>query len=507
MSNANLDLTGDLTVTTSESTTRTDVLIVGGGFAGVGLAVHLEREGEQSYLILERGHTVGGAWRDNTYPGAECDVPSHLYSYSFSLNSNWTKAHAGQAEILDYIENVANVEGLNPNIRFNTNVDEVRWDEDRQLWVAISGDQIFEAPAIVMAVGYLSDAKFPDIPGLDAFQGELFHSAQWDHSVELSGKRVAVIGSGASAIQIIPEVAKEAGELVVIQRSAAYVTPRIDPHYTDAQKRMFSRRPELMKQIRDDMFWANEERYAQRRGTPSLVDTATKAALNHLANQIPAGPLREKLTPDYTIGCKRILKSSTYYPAFLQDNVTLVTGGVRAITPTGIMAQDGTEYDVDVIISATGFEATDIPMAYHTFGRDGQSLHERWDRGMEAYKTTAISGFPNLWFLKGPNSGLGHNSAIYIAEAQMDYVMEALRHAHRGEVLEVRAEEQEKFMSEVERLSVGTVWLSGGCSSWYVDPLSGRLTTMWPDFSFTFREVNSDFEEDAYTIDRSEITV
>ncbi len=483
-------------------TTRTDVLIVGGGFAGVGIAVHLERETEQNYLILERGHTVGGAWRDNTYPGAECDVPSHLYSYSFSLNPNWTKMHAQQPEILEYIEKVAEEEGVAPNIRFNTNVDEIRWDEARKLWVATSGDQVFEAPSIVMATGYLSDAKFPDVPGLDSYTGKLFHSAEWDHSVDLAGKRVALIGSGASAIQIVPEVAKIADKLVVIQRSAAYVTARHDPHYTEAQKRMFARRPELMKRIREDLFWANEERYAQRRGTQTLIETVTKAALGHLANQIPAGELREKLTPDYTIGCKRILKSNDYYPAFLRDNVELVTGGVARVTPTGIVGADGVEHEVDVIISATGFEATDIPMAYRTFGRDGRSLHERWDRGMEAYKTTAVSGFPNMWFLKGPNTGLGHNSAIYIAEAQMDYVMEALKRTHAGEVLEVQAEEQEAFMAEVERLSAGTVWLSGGCSSWYVDPRSGRLTTLWPDFSFTFREVNSPFVEDAYEIEK-----
>lgn len=485
-----------------DQTTQTDVLIVGAGFAGVGMGVHLERETDQSYVILERGHTVGGAWRDNTYPGAECDVPSHLYSYSFSLNPNWTKMHAPQAEILDYIKDVAATENVTPHIRFNTSVEDLRWDEERGLWVATSGTQKFEAPAVVMATGYLSDAKFPNVPGLSSFTGDIFHSAEWDHSVGLEGKRVAVIGSGASAIQIVPEVAKVADKLVVIQRSAAYVTPRNDPHYTEAQKRMFSRRPELMKKIREDLFWANEERYAQRRGTQTLIDTVTKAALGHLTSQIPAGELREQLTPDYTIGCKRILKSNDYYPTFLRDNVHLVTGGVIGITPTGIVGADGVEHEVDVIISATGFEATDIPMAYRTFGRDGKSLHERWDRGMEAYKTTAVSGFPNLWFLKGPNTGLGHNSAIYIAEAQMDYVMDALRRVRSGEVLEVRADEQEAFMAEVERLSAGTVWLSGGCSSWYVDPRSGRLTTLWPDFSFTFREINSTFTDDAYEIEK-----
>jgi cation diffusion facilitator CzcD-associated flavoprotein CzcO len=483
---------------------RTDVIIVGAGLARGGIAVHHRREHEQSFVVLERGRTVGGAWRDNTYPGAECDVPSHLYSYSFSLNPRWTKMHARQPEILEYIERVAEEEGVTPHIRFDHNVDDIRWDEERSLWIARSGDAVFEAPAIVMAVGYLSDAKFPAIEGLDSFEGRLFHSAEWDHSVDLDGKRVAVIGSGASAIQVIPEVAKTAGRLTVFQRSAAYVTPRHDPAYTEAEKRMFSRNPELMKQIRADLFWANEERYAQRRGTETLVATVTKQALDHLAAQIPEGELRDRLTPDYTIGCKRILKSNDYYPAFLRDNVTLVSDGIARVTPRGVVSPDGTEHEADVIIACTGFEATDIPMAHRTFGRGGVSLHERWDRGMEAYKTTAVSGFPNLWFIKGPNTGLGHNSAIYIAEAQMDYVLEALKRIAAGESLEIPADEQEAYMAEVERLSAGTVWLSGGCRSWYVDPRSNRLTTLWPDFSFTFREVNSTFDAQPYRLETAE---
>lgn len=486
---------------------QTGVIIVGAGFAGVGLAVQLERQGRSDYLMLERGSTVGGAWRDNTYPGAECDVPSHLYSYSFALNPNWTKMHAPQPEILDYIEQVAEDEGVLPQARFNTNVEEIRWDEELGRWQAFAGDKIFEAPALIMAVGYLSDAKMPDIEGLDQFEGEMFHSAEWNHSIDLTGKRVAVIGSGASAIQIIPEVAKEAAHLYSFQRSAAYVTPRHDPHYTEAQKRMFARKPELMEQIRADLFWANEERYAQRRGTKTLIETVTRAALAHLENQVSDLELREKLTPDYTIGCKRILKSNDYFPTFLQENVSLVTGGVSRLTRAGVVASDGTEYPVDVVIAATGFEATDIPLAQHVRGRYGQTLKERWHQGMEAYKTTAVSGFPNLWFIKGPNTGLGHNSAIYIAEAQIDYVLKALAHVERGEILEVQESEQEKYMSEVERLSEGTVWLSGGCRSWYVDPRSGRLTTLWPDFSFTFREVNTPFEKSVYDVEKSKALV
>lgn len=479
---------------------HTGVMIIGAGFAGLGLGVQLRRQGREDFLILERGHTVGGAWRDNTYPGAECDVPSHLYSFSFHLNPNWTKMHAPQGEILEYLEDVAEQEDVLPHARFNTNVEEIHWDEERKLWRAETSQGTYEAEALIMAVGYLSDAKLPHFEGMDTFQGEVFHSAEWDHDVNLEGKRVAIIGSGASAIQIIPEVAKTASKLISLQRSAAYVTPRNDPYYTDAQKRMFARKPELMEQARADLFWANEERYAQRRGTQTLIETVTQAALRHLHSQVEDEELRRRLTPDYTIGCKRILKSNDYFPTFLQDNVVLANGGATRITPTGIVDAGGTEHEVDVIIAATGFEATDIPMASKTFGRDGISLHDRWDRGMEAYKTTAVSGFPNLWFIKGPNTGLGHNSAIYIAEAQIDYVLEALEQVRTGHVLEVRAAEQEKYMQELEQLSEGTVWLSGGCASWYVDPRSGRLTTLWPDFSFTFREVNTPFDDTVYDI-------
>ncbi|MCC4250188.1 MULTISPECIES: flavin-containing monooxygenase [Microbacterium] len=488
-----------------DATHRSDVLIIGAGFAGVGAAIRILRETDQSVIVLERGHTVGGAWRDNTYPGAECDVPSHLYSYSFDLNPRWSKMFAGQAEILEYIEHVAKREGAWEHIRFNHAVDEIRWDETARVWRAQADGEWFEAAALIMAVGYLSDEKLPDVDGIDSFQGDIFHSARWDHSVPLEGRRIAVIGSGASAIQVIPEVAKVAGHLTVVQRSAAYVTPRHDKQYTEAEMRMFERRPEIMEQIRADLFWANEERYAQRRGTRSLIETVTRSALDHLRAQVPPGELREKLTPDYTIGCKRILKSNTYYPAFLRDNVTLVTGGARQIGPNWIAGPDGVRHEVDVIIACTGFEATDIPMAYSTFGRDGISLKQAWNRGMEAYRTTAVHGFPNLWFLKGPNTGLGHNSAIYIAEAQIDYVIDALREVKDGKILEVRAEAQEAYMQEVERLSEGTVWLSGGCSSWYVDPRSGRLTTLWPDFSFTFREYNSTFADDAYDVREVEL--
>lgn len=486
-------------VTQEAGIVHSDVIVVGAGFAGIGVAAKILAETELSVAVLERASDLGGTWRDNDYPGSACDVPSHLYSYSFSLNPEWSHMFAPQREILEYIRDVARDQGVLELIRFDNEVIEAAWDANTATWAVTTNAGVYRARAVVSAVGHLSDPKMPAIEGLQGYQGELFHSAQWRHDVSLDGRRVAVIGSGASAIQIVPEIAKVAGQLTVFQRSAPYVTARHDREYTEAERRMFSRLPETMKDLREEFFWANEERYAQRRGTPSLIETVTRSALDHLASQIPDGELRDKLTPDYTIGCKRILKSSDYYPTFLRDNVSLLTEPIERFTSAGIRTVDGREHEFDVVIASTGFEATDLPIAHRVRGRAGQLLSTAWDRGMEAFGTVAVHGFPNLWIINGPNTGLGHNSAIYIAESQFAHILEALKYqSERGEILEVSAEQQQAYMERVEELSQGTVWLEGGCRSWYVDPRSNRLTTLWPDFAFTFREVNSEFAPTAY---------
>ena len=498
----------ETTTITKSRVSSVDVIIIGAGFGGLGMGTKLAREGKHSFLILERGNEVGGTWRDNHYPGAACDVPSHLYSFSFSPNPEWSHIFAPQDEILDYMRGVAKEEGLLERIVFGAEVTDARWDETAGGWRVSAGGAEYFAPNLVTAVGHLSEPKFPNIAGLGGFTGELFHSAQWNDEVDLAGKRVGIIGSGATAIQVLPEIAKVASAVVSFQRSAPYVTPRPDRAYTDAEKGLFRKRPETMQELREEMFWANEERYAQRRNTPSLVSAAAQVALDHLHREIQDPVLREKLTPDYTFGCKRVLKSSDYYPAFLLDHVALETSGIAEVTAAGIRTASGQEHELDIIIACTGFEATDLPIAYLLHGREGKPLSDQWATGMQAYATSAVHGFPNLWIINGPNTGLGHNSAVYIAESQIDYIMQALnyREEHDLTALEVSQEAEEAFMDEVDRLAQGTVWLEGGCKSWYVDPRNGRLTTLWPEPAYTFRQVNSVFNPEPY-LDQASISL
>lgn len=477
-----------------------DVLVIGAGFGGLGMGTRLAREGRRSFLILERAHEVGGTWRDNHYPGAACDVPSHLYSFSFRSNPEWSRMFAAQNEILGYLRQVAEEEHLIERIVFGAEVTEARWDEEAAAWSVTTPKGTFTGRSLVTAVGHLSEPKLPGITGLSDFSGSVFHSAQWDDSVPLEGKRVGIIGSGATAIQVLPEVAKIAGQVVVFQRSAPYITPRPDRAYTDAEKGLFRKMPETMQQLREEMFWSNEERYAQRRGTPSLVSAAAQVALDHLHAQVQDPVLREKLTPDYTFGCKRVLKSNDYYPTFNLHHVQLETGGADRVEGNRVVTGQGAVHELDVIIACTGFEATDLPIAYRVFGRDGMALSEQWANGMQAYATTSVHGFPNLWVINGPNTGLGHNSAVYIAEAQIDYILAALRFQEEFslEVLEVSQEAEDAYMERVDHLAQGTVWLEGGCKSWYVDHRNGRLTTLWPEPAYTFRQVNAAFDPEPY---------
>lgn len=490
------------------SSSPVDVIIVGAGFGGLGMGTKLAREGKRSFVILERAEEVGGTWRDNHYPGAACDVPSHLYSFSFRPNPEWSRMFAPQREILDYLREVAREEKLLERIMFGAEVTDARWDETDAMWRVTTPKGEFSARALVTAVGHLSEPKLPGIEGLNGFSGDLFHSAQWNEDIDLTGRRIGIIGSGATAVQVLPEVAKIAAEVVVFQRSAPYVTPRPDRSYTEQEKGLFRKMPRAMQELRDEMFWSNEERYAQRRGTPTLVSAAAQVALDHLHRQIEDPELRRKLTPDYTFGCKRVLKSSDYYPAFTQDHVHLETGGVKRVEGNRVFAGDGGNHELDVIIACTGFEATDLPIAYRIFGSNGQPLSERWAAGMQAYATTAVNGFPNLWIINGPNTGLGHNSAVYIAEAQIDYIMAALdfRDTAGLPALEVSREAEDAFMDRVDSLAEGTVWLDGGCSSWYVDHRNGRLTTLWPEPAFTFRQVNTPFDPAPYLSNPAEET-
>lgn len=478
-----------------------EILIIGSGFAGIGLGSQLRRHGRRDFLILERASDVGGTWRDNHFPGVACDVPSHQYSLSWILNPHWSRVYSPGPEIHAYMQKCVRDEGLTPHLRFNTDMLASRWDDKRELWAVETSNGTYEAPILITATGHLADSFQPDIEGLSSFKGQMFHSANWDHSAELEGRRIGVVGSGASAIQIVPEMQKIASEVVVFQRNAPYVVPRPDRAFSEAERGMFQRDPSTMREVRSENFWIREYNFAARRLIPRFINDARTLALGHLARQVPDDVMRAKLTPEFQLGCKRTLISNTWYPAVTSANVTVETSALAKVENGRAIGASGQGYDLDVLIFATGFEATRPPFARRVFGRSGISLDEQWDNGMQAYNSIAVHDFPNLFVVNGPNTGSGHNSALYIIEAQLDYILGALdwRDAHGGTVLEARKDAEEAYMERITEMADGTVWLTGGCSSWYVDERSGRLTMIWPDYMFTFREENASFHPTGYT--------
>ena len=488
------------TTQNGSATTHTDLLIVGAGFGGLGLGVRLKRRGQNGFLIIERADDVGGTWRDNHYPGVACDVPSHLYSFSFRPNPNWSQVFSPGGEIQQYLRDCAREEGLLPHIRLGTAMLDARWDEDEGQWRVSTSHGLISCRVLIACPGHLADEHQPDIEGRADFEGEVFHSARWNHEAELQGKRIGVVGSGASAIQIVPEMAKRASELVVFQRSAPYIIPRANRTFTTGEKRAFARLPELMEKVRAETFWGGEYNFAQRRNLARFVDEARAQALGHLHAQVGDEALRAALTPGYEIGCKRVLISNDYFPTFLQPHVRLETSALARAEGRCAIAASGRAYELDVLVCATGFEATRPPFARLIHGREGISLDEHWSRGMQAFDSIAVSGYPNLFIIKVPNTGLGHNSIVYIIEAQVDYILEALDYARQQQAatLEADAAAETRYMDALDARAQGSVWLAGGCKSWYVDERSRRLTLVWPDFAYAFREANGSFHREGY---------
>lgn len=476
------------------------VAIVGAGFAGIGAAIRLKRRGEASFVILERASRVGGTWRDNTYPGIACDVPSHLYSFSFAPNPEWSRFYAPGHEIKNYLEACVQRESLTAHLRLGTDLTNAHWDEETKRWMIETSRGTLTADTLLMAAGRLTTPRIPPVPGATEFMGEWFHSARWNHDAQLAGKRIGIIGSGASAIQLVPELAKVASELVVMQRSAPYVIPRDDASYSAAQQRTFARLPETMAALRSKLFWQQEQVYAQRLSGSRAVDEAREHALGHLQVQVTDAKIREQLTPNYEIGCKRVLISSTYYPTFNSEHVHLQPTALAAVEGNTLVGADESRFDVDVLVYATGFLTARQPFASRIFGRAGTSLADTWSNGMRGYASTTVHGFPNFFVLNGPNAGLGHSSAIYMIETQIEYVLGALSHLDEtgAASLEVRAEAEQNYVDSIDSLSAETVWMNGGCSSWYVDPAAKRLTLLWPDFAHAFRAANERFDESVY---------
>ena len=478
-------------------------LIVGAGFSGLCAAIKLDEGGERDFVVIEKGSDVGGTWRDNTYPGAACDVPSQLYSYSFAPNPDWTMSFSPQAEIQAYIRKVAERSGTLDRFVFDTTFDSAAWDDTAQSWVVQTSAGQFLATSLIVGAGALSAPKLPEIEGIETFGGELFHSARWDHDADLTGKRVAVIGTGASAIQIVPEIAEAVSHLDVYQRTAPYVMPRNDRRYGRLERLALRHLPGLQKMYRTALYWGRECYVPGFTLEPRLALPAKKLALGNIAKAITDLKLREKVTPTYQIGCKRILISNTYYPALAAVNVDVVTDRIARVTDSSIVTADGVEREIDVLIVATGFHTTELPITEHITGRSGRTLADTWrETGMSAYKGTAVADFPNYFMIVGPNTGLGHSSMVFMIESQVAYIRDAFRvMRERGHaVVEVTTEAERAYQRDVQRRMRRTVWHTGGCESWYLDR-HGNNTTLWPRTTFNFRGHLAEFDPAAYRVE------
>ncbi|HEU0205157.1 MAG TPA: NAD(P)/FAD-dependent oxidoreductase [Pseudolysinimonas sp.] len=486
------------------TTRHVRVAIIGAGFSGLGMAAQLTRHGIRDFLVVERAHEVGGTWRDNTYPGAACDIRSDLYSFSFAPNPGWTHRYGRQREILEYLKGVADRYELRPRILFGAELRAADWDDEAALWRVTTSIETFTADLLVSGNGPLIDPKWPALAGIETFAGPRFHSACWRHDAYLAGKRIAVIGTGASAIQFVPELQKIAGRLTVFQRTPPWIIPRADGLTSDRRKRWFARVPAAQRLARAAIFASAEVRFAGFRFKPigRVFETVSR---RFLRSQVKDPVLRAKLTPDYRIGCKRILISSDYYAALTKPCVELVTDAIASIEGHEIVTADGTRRRFDVLIGGTGFEATHPSIASLLRGRDGVSLADRWSgQGsghMSALRGTTVHGFPNLFLLVGPNTALGHNSMIYMIEAQLGYVLQALQFmdATGTRVIEPRAAAQAAYNERIQHELRDSVWTTGGCRSYYLDD-GGRNTTLWPRRAGAFRATVRRFDPAEYVL-------
>jgi len=484
---------------TDTSATVHDVLIVGAGFAGLGTAIRLKESGVDDIVMLDRGEDVGGTWRDNSYPGAACDIPSNLYSFSFAPNPRWSRGYSGSAEILGYIHHLVDHYGLRELIRFKHNVTGATFDETRGLWtVNVAGRRNVYARSVVMAPGPLANPGYPDIDGLDSFEGHTIHSARWDHDYDFTGKRVAVIGTGASGVQIIPELVKQVDYLKVFQRTPAWVLPRPDYDAPGWNQALFRRLPITQAAVRKALYMVHETMalgLIWKTPMTRLLEGISKAFLRH---QVKDSWVRRQLTPDFTIGCKRVLMSNDYYPALTRDNCKLLTWPIARIAPKGIRTAEGIEHQVDCIVFATGFAVQKQAAPFPVTGVDGRRLDDEWARGAKAYKSVSVSGYPNLFITFGPNSGPGHNSALVYMEAQIDYIVRGIRTIldYDLKALDVREDAQKRYNERLQKRLARTNWNSG-CSSWYLTE-DGFNATMYPGFATQYRRQMATFVNEDY---------
>jgi cation diffusion facilitator CzcD-associated flavoprotein CzcO len=476
------------------------VAIVGSGFGGLGTAIRLRERGCTDFLVFERADTLGGTWRDNRYPGAACDVPSHLYSFSFAPNPRWTRWYSKQAEIRAYLERCADAYDVRRHVRFGHDVLRLDWEEAAGRWRVTTSQATYTANFVVAAPGPLAEPRIPALPGLDRYRGRLFHTSRWPDDLDLAGRRVAVIGTGASVIQLVPAIQPQVSQLTIFQRTPPWVIPRNDFEIPARLRSTFERVPALQRLVNGTLYLTHEFAGLAFRHL-AAARLGQQIGRWHLRRQVRDPGLRRRLTPDYTIGCKRVLLSDDWYPAVQQPNVRLLSTAAARFTEGGVIGTDGAEHLADVVVLGTGFEVTECPFAERIHGRDGRCLRDEWTPSPRAHLGTTVAGYPNLFFLLGPNTALGHSSALLMIEAQIDHVTNALRHVDRsGAVaIEPRAEVQAAYVADVDRRMQRTVWIAGGCSSWYLDS-SGRASATWPASVGTFRRRVAPFRPDDYRV-------
>jgi cyclohexanone monooxygenase len=518
-------------MTTTADRPDYEVLIVGTGFAGMGMAIQLEKAGISDFTVVEKDGDVGGTWLVNDYPGCACDVPSHMYSFSFEPNPNWSREFASQPEILAYLRRCADKYRLRSRIQFRTQVVGVAYDENACLWnvrlapaddmarlarekglppgtplfalaADLPGTRTVRARVVVSAMGGLSTPAYPQLKGLDGFRGRTFHSQRWDHGYDLKGKRVAVIGTGASAIQFVPQIQPAVARLDIYQRTPPWVLPKADRAIPPLLRRLYGALPLTRQARRLSIYTMLESRQIALALEPRLVRVAEAYARLSLRRQVADPVLREKLTPTYSLGCKRVLLTNDWFPAVTKPNVDVVTTGIAEVREGSIVDSSGVERPVDAIIFGTGFRISDAIPRGAVVGRSGADLAERFATAPEAYKGTSVAGFPNLFLLVGPNTALGHNSLVYMIESQIRYVVDALRTMRDQRLAEIEVERrvQDEFNAELQRRSRHTVWTDGGCTSYYLEPKTGRNIAIWPGFTFHFRWITRAFDVGSYRV-------
>lgn len=479
-----------------------DVIIVGAGFSGVGLALKLKRAGLDNFVILESEAGVGGTWWVNRYPGCACDVQSHLYSLSFAPNPNWSRHFPPREEIQSHLEQVVKQGNLLTHIHFNTKVETATWNEDANLWtVTDQSGQERTGRVFISAMGGLSKPKWPEIEGLNDFSGAVFHSQQWPEDIDLTKRKVGVIGTGASAVQFIPHVAKQASRLTVFQRTPNWILPKPDRSISSVHRWFYQNIPPIRWLLRLALFLLLETRLPAFTRFPKLAYFHRKKAIKHLQSQVQDPALWDALTPAYPMGCKRVLMSNDFYPSFNRPNVSLITQSIKCITPTGIIDESGTAHEFDALILGTGFEASHPIPPGLILGRNHTDLAEAWSAGPEAYKGLSVHGFPNMFLMLGPNTALGHNSVLLMIEGQINYVVDAINTLKKNawQSVEVLSDSQASWNNQLAKTLKRSVWNAGGCQSWYLHPTSGRNTTLWPHTTIRYKHLTKRFDASDYS--------